>query len=48
MATSKDRKAKSVLAHIRGRGFLYAYRLCRRSGLKPWCSVRMAVQYGGA
>lgn len=32
--------------HLRGKGFLAGYKLCRRSGLAPWCTVRLAVQYG--
>ena len=41
------RKAKmQVIEHIQNRGKLFAYRFCRKAGLKPWCSVRFAVIYG--
>ena len=45
---SKHDRKKVVLTHLRGKGFLAGYKLCRRSGLAPWCSVRLAIQYGGA
>jgi hypothetical protein len=46
MAATKDTQKKAVLSHLRGKGFLAAYKLCRRSGFAPWCSVRLAIQYG--
>ena len=40
-------KSGQTAQRLRGKGFLVAYKLCRRSGLAPWCSARLAVQYVG-
>ena len=37
---------KGVLSRrVAGKGFFVAYRMCRRAGLPPWCSARLALQY---
>jgi hypothetical protein len=39
-------KGSRIAQKLRGKGFFAGYKLCRRSGLAPWCSVRLAIQYG--
>ncbi len=38
---------KMVMAErVRGMGFWRAYRVLRRAGEAPWCSLRIALLYG--
>lgn len=40
---SKNNFKMISLRHIKGRSILPAYRICRRAGLAPWCSVCLVL-----
>lgn len=43
----KSDTKRIIVNHLCGKGFRLGYLLCRRAGLAPWCSVRLALQHGG-
>jgi hypothetical protein len=41
--TKSETKRSILNGHLAGKSVLAAYRLCRRAGLAPWCSLRFAL-----